>query len=112
MGGDDNGFYYITLYNESYRQPPMAKDIKEGILQGIYLLQSSKKQEGPKVKLLGSGSIIQQVLEAARMLDEQLLSNVYSVTSFGELRKRQSTAKDGICLILKVILGCRILQSA
>ena len=89
LGGDDNGFYYITLYNENYRQPPMAKDIKEGILQGMYLLQSSKKQEGPKVKLLGSGSIIQQVLEAARMLDEQfgVASNVYSVTSFGELRK-------------------------
>ena len=50
---------------------------------------SSKKQDAQKVKLLGSGSILQQVIEAAILLDEQfgVPANVYSATSFGELRK-------------------------
>ena len=89
MCEDNAGFYYITLYNENYRQPSMSEEIREGILRGIYLLQSSKKQDEQKVKLLGSGSILQQVLEAAILLDEQfgVAANVYSVTSFGELRK-------------------------
>ena len=67
----------------------MSEEIREGILRGIYLLQSSKKQDAKKVKLLGSGSILQQVIEAAILLDEQfgVAANVYSVTSFGELRK-------------------------
>ena len=89
MCEDNAGFYYITLYNENYRQPSMSEKIREGILRGIYLLQSSKKQDAKKVKLLGSGSILQQVIEAAILLDEQfgVAANVYSVTSFGELRK-------------------------
>ncbi len=90
MTEDDTGFYYLTLYTENYHHPRLPAGSEEGILKGIYRLQQSEKSsERPHVRLLGSGSILQQVLEAARLLGDDfgVTADVWSVTSFGELRK-------------------------
>lgn len=90
MSEDDSGFYYLTLYNENYAHPALRVEAKEGILRGMYLLQSNDlKGNVPRVQLLGSGSILQQVLAAARLLhdDYGVAADVWSVTSYGELRK-------------------------
>ncbi|MEW9797242.1 pyruvate dehydrogenase (acetyl-transferring), homodimeric type [Alteromonas sp. CYL-A6] len=84
-------FYYLTVMNENYVQPEMPKGCEEGIVKGIYKLDTVGKSK-KKVKLLGSGTILEQVREAAKMLSENygVESDVYSVTSFNEL------ARDGL----------------
>ncbi len=84
-------FYYITVMNENYAQPPMPEGSREGILRGLYKLASTEAQrEGaPRVRLLGSGTILNEVLKAAGMLaaDYGVSADVYSVTSYKELYK-------------------------
>ncbi|MCY7294226.1 pyruvate dehydrogenase (acetyl-transferring), homodimeric type [Alteromonas sp. a30] len=84
----ENVFYYLTVMNENYEQPAMPEGIEEGIVKGIYQLETvtADKAKG-EVKLLGSGTILLQVREAAQMLkdDFNISSEVYSVTSFNEL---------------------------
>lgn len=90
MTEDETGFYYLTLYNENYSHPSLPVGAEEGILRGIYCLQESTVSEMmPRVQLLGSGAILQQVLAAARLLHDDfgVAVDVWSVTSFGELRK-------------------------
>ena len=90
----ENVFYYLTVMNENYHQPEMPEGVEEGILKGIYALDNvkAKKKAKADVQLLGSGTILQQVREAADMLAENfdINSTVYSVTSFNEL------ARDGL----------------
>ncbi|KTC97066.1 pyruvate dehydrogenase E1 component oxidoreductase protein AceE [Legionella geestiana] len=85
----ENVFYYITLMNENYVQPPMPEGAEEGILRGMYLLQSPKKPGKKHVQLLGSGTILREVIEAARLLQEEfgVSADIWSVTSFTELRR-------------------------
>lgn len=80
---------YITLYNENYIQPSMPKNIEEGILKGMYKFRSGKVRKLPRVQLLGSGPILKEVLFAADILEKDwnLDVDVWSVTSFSELRK-------------------------
>jgi pyruvate dehydrogenase E1 component len=90
MTEDDTGFYYLTLYTENYQHPQLPAGSREGILKGIYRLQEGDTDPTlPRVCLLGSGSILQQVLEAAHLLRDEfgVAADVWSVTSFGELRK-------------------------
>ncbi len=81
-------FYYLTVMNENYKQPQMPKDVEEGIVKGIYLLDTVGESD-KKVKLLGSGTILEQVREAAKLLADNynIESQVYSVTSFNELTR-------------------------
>ena len=84
----ENIFYYLTVMNENYAQPAMPKGSEEGIIKGIYLLDKvGTAKNKKKVKLLGSGTILLQVREAANILKEKysVASEVYSVTSFNEL---------------------------
>ncbi|MDO6474794.1 pyruvate dehydrogenase (acetyl-transferring), homodimeric type [Alteromonas sp. 1_MG-2023] len=83
-------FYYLTVMNENYKQPEMPKGIEEGIVKGIYKLDTVGSSD-KKVKLLSSGTILEQVREAAAKLasDYGVEAEVYSVTSFNEL------ARDG-----------------
>lgn len=89
MGEDqENIFYYLTVMNENYAQPEMPKGCEEGIIKGIYQLDKVGTAKSKlKVKLLGSGTILLQVREAAALLKEKfnIASEVYSVTSFNEL---------------------------
>ena len=83
-------YYYITLMNENYRHPAMPKGAEEGILRGMYLLRSNEaKKKAPRVQLMGSGSILREVEAAAELLREDfgISSDVWSVTSFNELRR-------------------------
>jgi pyruvate dehydrogenase E1 component len=82
-------FYYVTLMNENYRHPPMPQDAQEGILRGMYLLWESPDDDRPRVQLLGSGTILREVMAAAEMLDSDfgIGADVWSVTSFTELRR-------------------------
>jgi pyruvate dehydrogenase E1 component len=83
--------YYITLMNENYAQPPMPEGAAEGILRGMYRLTSveAAREGAPRVRLLGSGTILNEVLKAAGMLarDYGVSAEVYSVTSYKELYK-------------------------
>jgi pyruvate dehydrogenase E1 component len=82
-------FYYITLMNENYRHPAMPEGAPEGILRGMYLLRASPRKRGPRVQLLGSGTILNEVLAAVELLesDFKVAADVWSVTSFTELRR-------------------------
>jgi pyruvate dehydrogenase E1 component len=82
-------FYYITVMNENYRQPPLPEGAEEGILRGMYLLREGAAGATPRVQLLGSGAILREVLAAADLLESQfqVAVDVWSVTSFTELRR-------------------------
>ncbi len=83
-------FYYITLMNENYPHPAMPEGAPEGILRGMYLLsEAPKRTKKPVVQLLGSGTILREVMAAAELLadDWDVLADVWSVTSFSELRR-------------------------
>jgi len=84
----ENVFYYITVMNENYQQPAMPKDAEEGILKGMYLLQGGGKRR-KKVQLLGSGTILREVIAAAEILDKDwsIDADIWSVTSYNELRR-------------------------
>jgi pyruvate dehydrogenase E1 component len=84
----ENIFYYITVMNENYIHPDMPEGVEEGILKGMYLLHKAEKQEKAHLQLLGCGSILREVIEAARLLQEnhQVTADIWSVTSFTELR--------------------------
>ncbi|WP_100643110.1 pyruvate dehydrogenase (acetyl-transferring), homodimeric type [Alteromonas facilis] len=90
LENQENVFYYLTVMNENYIQPEMPKGCEEGIIKGMYPLErlgnaNAKKQ----VNLLGSGTILLQVQEAAKILhdDYGVACQVYSVTSFNELAR-------------------------
>lgn len=80
-------YYYITLMNENYTHPAMPKDAEKGIIKGMYLLQSSAKVSKTHVQLLGSGTILREVIAAAAILEKDygVTSDIWSATSFNEL---------------------------
>jgi pyruvate dehydrogenase E1 component len=88
-------FYYLTVMNENYAHPAMPKGAEEGIIKGMYKFSASKpvlsKVEGAKarVQLLGSGTILREVIAAAELLEKDfgIGSDVWSVTSYNELRR-------------------------
>jgi len=81
-------FYYITCMNENYLQPAMPQGVEAGILKGMYLLQRGGKGK-VRVNLLGSGTILREVQKAAEVLEKEfgVPADVFSVTSFSELRR-------------------------
>jgi len=81
-------FYYITCMNENYVQPAMPAGVQAGILKGMYLLQIGGRGR-VRATLLGSGTILRECLAAAVLLekDYQVPVDVFSVTSFSELRR-------------------------
>jgi pyruvate dehydrogenase E1 component len=91
VGEQEDIFYYLTLLNENYAHPAMPKGAEEGILRGMYLLKDagSGRSKKPRVQLLGSGAILREVLAAAELLEQDfgVLADVWSVTSFTELRR-------------------------
>ena len=92
-GDQENRFYYITVMNENYAHPAMPKGAEAGILKGMYLLSEGVRGKGeggkPKVQLLGSGTILREVIAAAELLakDFGVAADIWSVTSFNELRR-------------------------
>ncbi|MBT72971.1 MAG: pyruvate dehydrogenase (acetyl-transferring), homodimeric type [Gammaproteobacteria bacterium] len=91
-------FYYITTMNENYQQPAMPAGVEEGIIRGMYLLEDGAAKEYKvaksidkklRLRLLGGGTILREVRRAAQILREEysVAVDVFSVTSFNELRK-------------------------
>jgi len=86
----ENIFYYITLMNENYVMPEMPKGVKEGILKGMYKFQASdKKTSKLRAQLFGSGTILNEVIKAAKILEEdyRVACDIWSVTSYKEIRR-------------------------
>ncbi|MDB4238592.1 pyruvate dehydrogenase (acetyl-transferring), homodimeric type, partial [Gammaproteobacteria bacterium] len=80
-----NYFYYITTTNENYQHPQMPEDSEDGIIRGMYKLIEADK---PVIRLLGSGSILRESINARDILQKYKISaEVWSVTSFNLLRK-------------------------
>jgi pyruvate dehydrogenase E1 component len=79
-------FYYLTVMNENYPQPPMPPGAEEGILRGMYRIRGSGDAA---VQLLGSGAILRECLRAADLLEREhrVRADVWSVTSWTELRR-------------------------
>ena len=86
---NENIYYYITVMNENYHHPKMPEDAEEGIRKGMYLLQEAPADMTHTVQLLGSGTILREVIAAAEILANEygVGANIWSVTSFNELRK-------------------------
>ncbi len=84
----DNVFYYITAMNENYHHPAMPKGVEDGILKGMYLFKEAKKK-AIKVQLMGSGTILREVIAAADLLktDFDIESDIWSMTSINELAR-------------------------
>jgi pyruvate dehydrogenase E1 component len=82
-------FYYLTVMNENYTHPAMPKGAEEGIIKGMYNFSSSKIKAKAKVQLLGSGTILREVIAAVELLEKDfgVAADVWSVTSFNELRR-------------------------
>jgi pyruvate dehydrogenase E1 component len=82
-------FYYLTVMNENYIHPAIPEGAKEGILRGMYLFRKSANTGRPSIQLLGSGAILREVIAAADILenDWQVTADVWSVTSFSEMRR-------------------------
>ena len=84
-------FYYITVMNENYAHPELPKDAEEGIVRGMYQLPNpkTKLKAAPSVQLLGSGTILLEVIAAQALLESDfgIIAQVWSCTSFNELRR-------------------------
>ncbi|PTQ68976.1 pyruvate dehydrogenase E1 component [Nitrosomonas oligotropha] len=83
-------YYYITVMNENYSHPEMPVDAEKNILKGMYLFsEAGANTKAPCVQLLGAGTILREVIAAAEILkqDYAVHADVWSVTSFNELRR-------------------------
>jgi pyruvate dehydrogenase E1 component len=86
VGEHEDVFYYLTIMNENYAQPAMPEGAAEGILRGMHPVRESADAA---VQLLGSGTILREVLAGAELLQDDfgVAADVWSVTSFTELRR-------------------------
>jgi len=91
-------FYYLTVTNESYAQPSLPAEAEEGIVRGMYRFAVNEvKGAVGRVRLLGSGAILREALAAGELLagDWRVASEVFSVTSYGELARETRETERG-----------------
>jgi pyruvate dehydrogenase E1 component len=90
----ENVFYYITTMNENYVQPAMPKGAVQGIVKGLYMFRAGGKKK-KKVQLMGSGTILREVIAAAEILEQDWTvdADVWSATSFNELAREAHDAE-------------------
>ena len=86
---EEDVFYYLTVMNENYAHPAMPKGAEEGIIKGMYKFSTGNAKAKARVQLLGSGTILREVIAAAEMLEKDfgVGADVWSVTSFNELHR-------------------------
>ena len=88
---EENVFYYLAVMNENYTHPAMPEGSEKGILKGLYQLSKSSKDDGktPAAQLVGSGTILNECVAAAEILEAEygIAVNVWSATSMNELRR-------------------------
>ena len=82
-------YYYITLMNENYEHPALPEGVEKGILKGMYPFRDSKAKSKARVQMLGSGTILREVIAAADLLEKDwdVAADIWSATSFTELRR-------------------------
>jgi pyruvate dehydrogenase E1 component len=82
-------YYYITVMNENYPHPGLPEGAEEGIIKGMYLFREGDKGKGPRVQLMGSGTILREVIAAADLLknDWGVNADIWSCPSYNELRR-------------------------
>lgn len=82
-------YYYIAVMNENYHHPEMPKGVEEGIIKGMYRLQTASKSKGPQVQLMGCGTILHEVIRAGQILSDDygVNADIWSMTSFNELAR-------------------------
>ncbi|MFT3897735.1 MAG: pyruvate dehydrogenase (acetyl-transferring), homodimeric type [Thermomonas sp.] len=94
LGEQRDEYFYLTLMNENYAHPDMPEGSAEGIIKGMYLLRDAgKARKGElRVQLMGSGTILREVIAAADLLDREfgIKADIWSCPSFTEL------ARDGV----------------
>ena len=80
-------FYYITVMNENYTHPAMPEGVTDGILKGLYKLQAASAKHKLQVQLLGSGTILREVIAAVDLLDKDfsVAADIWSAPSFNLL---------------------------
>ncbi len=90
----EDAFVYMTVTNENYAHPPMPEGAEEGILRGMHLYAQTQPEAKHRVRLLGSGAILQESIHAAEILgaEYEVGADIWSVTSFAELQR------DGIAV--------------
>jgi pyruvate dehydrogenase E1 component len=81
-------YYYLTLYNQDYQQPPMPSGVEDGIVRGMYLYRGAVQQAKHRAQLFGSGISMLQALRAQEILAQkfEVAADVWSVTSYQQLR--------------------------
>ena len=93
-------FYYITVYNENHTHPAMPDNSHDGILKGMYCFKPAsesllEKHKGKPIHLLGSGSLMQQVIEAQEILEKEGIPTfIWSVTSYNLLHRDFRDSKE------------------
>jgi pyruvate dehydrogenase E1 component len=91
LADQEDVYYYITLMNENYEHPAMPEGVEEGIRKGLYLFRKGPARRGkrPRVQLLGSGTILREVIAGADLLAEDwgVTADIWSAPSFNELRR-------------------------
>ena len=90
-GKKENFFYYITTMNENYNHPSIPEGVEQGIIAGVYKVDSIKltknKKKSINVNLMGAGTILHEVIAASKILadDYSITSDIWSLTSINEL---------------------------
>jgi pyruvate dehydrogenase E1 component len=91
IGEQEDIYFYVTLMNENYEHPAMPAGVEEEILKGMYLFRegNASKKSAPRVQLLGSGTILREVIAAAELLEQDwnVAADVWSTPSFTELAR-------------------------
>ena len=96
MKDQEDVYYYITLMNENYPHPAIPAGAEDGIRRGMYLLrESAAKKPSAKVQLMGSGTVLREVIAAADLLDQDfgVAADIWSCPSFTELRRNGMAAE-------------------
>ena len=88
-GRGESKYFYITTMNENYQHPEMPSGVEEGIVRGMYRIESASAKAKNVVQLMGCGTILREVREAAALLrtDFGVDADVWSLTSINELRR-------------------------
>lgn len=105
----ENVFFYITVYNEPYVQPPEPDNLDpEGLLRGIYRYRPATERRTNTAQLLASGVAMPSALKAAEMLAAQwdVAADVWSVTSWSELNRDGVAAETENCATPTAPPGC------
>src|SRR5687768_13214613 len=83
--------YYLTVYNEPISQPAEPENLDvQGVLAGMYRYAEGPQLDGPKAQVLASGVAVPWAMRAQELLanDWNVSADVWSVTSWGELRRQ------------------------